>query len=924
MVRLSPVFNPPILKGLKVHPNQPFKFDFLLDQGDQKVDSPIFLRQESAKLIKYFLASLTVPENELWVNLSPYEKDRIIPNSFGLTEMGRDLLAEDYMLKQVTASLMYPEDEVGKRFWKRIYAEAEKKFGTTKVPVNTFNKVWIVPDKAVVYENAKVGTAYVVESKLKVMLEQDYLSLEKHDDKKNDVNRLGSKILREIVIPELNKEVNEGQNFAQLRQVYNSLILATWYKKKIKDSIINAIYADKNKTSALNSRGSFSPDQIYQRYLTAFKKGVYNYIKEEQDLSTGEMLPRKYFSGGANLNLTSLKTRGVFRTTDDFAMVEKEADKSKKSWKRILAIYSVISTVLVTTAVTPFLAKEYFSDSKQQEKEIATLNEKGLEGGRGRLNDPRIIVKVKNNDSYIIDKLERSPFPAVRAAAWEALYESHHTLAAVIWHLHHKPNEHHPVHFLTPDIDKYFLETLGDRIVWPLAINSYQYNRDPKLEGDIINRAIKGYRDPKSGWDRFADAENLPEDVLKNNGRDSERTIKRNIYDQLPWADDLKPARVQEICLQALVDRYDLIQKREADQVASVRTIMMQALRSGNISLVRMVVQAASGIHDDQVQKDMTEWSKNYLGTFDAAKADADEEESKNNKVPNANGRDMQWNLWSDVQEYLASRNDPQIFELMYQHFIPTHYMTYPDFPKNHFQIYWLKKFLASPHQGHLDVQDKTLLFFLNRLENNIDIGWADPRTVDPTVLYAGMAFANPAIPQGREPKVFSRTYDAFLVSWKARGLKGEDIRHEFNGEGFPNFVGRAIAYGRMESLLSIFSGSERQGLLKLAEKNKNNDKQYFATLRPFFPFKPMVNKFRQFGKRIIISNPNRAMTSTGGIDLTRSQNVLQTENAGQGIDFQMDQAQLAQYVDCRGLRLENIVVSPLINLRSFLDPKGA
>ena len=34
-----------------------------------------------------------------------------------------------------------------------------------------------MPEKAVVYENSKAGTAYVVESKLKVMLEQDYLAL---------------------------------------------------------------------------------------------------------------------------------------------------------------------------------------------------------------------------------------------------------------------------------------------------------------------------------------------------------------------------------------------------------------------------------------------------------------------------------------------------------------------------------------------------------------------------------------------------------------------------------------------------------------------------------------------------------------------------------------------------------------------------
>jgi len=314
MVRLSPAFNPPILKGIKVNPDNPFRFDFILDVGDGSKPS---LQQESIKLIKYFLASLTIPEKDLWVNLSPYEKDRIIPQSFGLTEMGRDLLAEDYMLKQITASLIYPEGEIGRKFWKRIYAEAAKKFGTTNIPVNTFNKVWIVPEKAVVYENAKAWTAYVVGSRLKVMLEEDYLAMSKslmptrghvpegavspsrnNRSTSGSASALGSQIVREIVIPELTKEVNEDKNFAQLRQVYNSLILATWYKKKIKDSILAQVYNDKNKIQGL------SVQDIYQRYLKAFQKGVYNYIKEEQDPVTQKTLPRKYFSGGVVLGLT--------------------------------------------------------------------------------------------------------------------------------------------------------------------------------------------------------------------------------------------------------------------------------------------------------------------------------------------------------------------------------------------------------------------------------------------------------------------------------------------------------------------------------------------------------------------------------------------------------------------------------------------
>ena len=104
------------------------QIDFILDKGDS-VSSPNALigdpqqeqlKTEATKLIKYFLASLTTPEKDLWVNLSPYEKDRVIPPSFGQTEMGRDLLAQDYILKQITASLIYPEKELGKKFWKKV------------------------------------------------------------------------------------------------------------------------------------------------------------------------------------------------------------------------------------------------------------------------------------------------------------------------------------------------------------------------------------------------------------------------------------------------------------------------------------------------------------------------------------------------------------------------------------------------------------------------------------------------------------------------------------------------------------------------------------------------------------------------------------------------------------------------------------
>ena len=311
-VGLSPAFVPTLLKGIKVYPNDPFRLDFILDKGNSNVPSDK-LKDESSRLIKYFLASITVPEKDLWVNLSPYEKDRIVPDAFGQTEMGRDLLSQDYLLKQITASLIYPEGEVGKRFWAKVYAEVAKRYGTTNIPVDTFNKVWIVPEKAVVYENK--DAAYVVESRLKVMLETDYFAQEKNvqllpsclwraqrgNGRGEDIAKT---ILREVVIPILEKEVNEGQNFAQLRQVYNSLILAVWFKDKIRESIFGKAYVDRDKIAGVDIIDKAEKEKIWARYVESFRKGAYNFIREEKDEASGEMIPRKYFSGGLTMALT--------------------------------------------------------------------------------------------------------------------------------------------------------------------------------------------------------------------------------------------------------------------------------------------------------------------------------------------------------------------------------------------------------------------------------------------------------------------------------------------------------------------------------------------------------------------------------------------------------------------------------------------
>lgn len=307
MVSTSEAFVPVLLKGMTLHMDDPLKFDFIVDSGDAKLDEDQ-LRKESDRLVKYFLASLTIPKDDLWVNLSPYEKDRIIPDALGKTDLGRDMLAEDYILKQLTASLMYPGDELGDKFWQKVRLKAKEQFGTDEIPTNTFNKVWIVPEVATVYEKGQ--TAFIVESRLKVMLDQDYLALQKNQfnqslgtDQLNksevdDASNVSSQIIREIIIPEIEKEVNEGKNFAKLRQIYHSLVLAKWYKETIKNTLLSQIYVDRNKISGIETDDQKIKEKIYERYIEAFKAGVYNVIKEEYDPASQEVIPRKYFSGG--------------------------------------------------------------------------------------------------------------------------------------------------------------------------------------------------------------------------------------------------------------------------------------------------------------------------------------------------------------------------------------------------------------------------------------------------------------------------------------------------------------------------------------------------------------------------------------------------------------------------------------------------
>jgi len=358
MLALSKPLQPLMLQGLRYDPAKPFQFQFILQQGDHPL-ALNQLRDRGMDLARYFMAAMTIPAQDLWVNLSPYEKNRIIPGELGVTRLGSDMLVEDYILKQLSSSLTFPGSKLGNDFWQDIYAQTMARFGRTDVKVSTFNKVWIVPDYAQVF--VKNNTVILIDSHLKVMMEQDYLAQKKRSIKQDNGQILASDVMRQVIIPVLEKEINTGSHFAPLRQIFHAVVLAEWYKRNLKENILNKYYANQHKVAGINDVDKMAKEAIYKQYLAAYKKGVYNFIREDAIPGTGRLIPRKYFSGGESFANTAMIT---VETTDLAALSILEQKNLKKENAYLIDVEVSTTGMAVpddamTSTKIPETAKEF-------------------------------------------------------------------------------------------------------------------------------------------------------------------------------------------------------------------------------------------------------------------------------------------------------------------------------------------------------------------------------------------------------------------------------------------------------------------------------------------------------------------------------------------------------------------------------------
>ena len=289
-------------------------FRVLLDKGDAGSSTPK-LDEVTRELMKYFFIGLALPNDKFWVNLRPDYPDNILDPDLEQTDIGRIFLEADLQLKKDTSSFTSPQTPEGKAYWDKLYKKAEELFGTENITIPTVTRPWIVPNEIVIREAP--DNAYIYKATLKVMLEEDYLDNQKTEKPKNiktkaytfqdprlkELNQYSTRLIKEAIIPKLTYEVNTSKRYAQLRQVYYSLILAQWFKQKygslrsIRAPVNNYInLIDSGNLVNLISSQSYDKQAYFQQYRKSFKDGEYN-LQEPVYTPMGQGI-RRYMSGG--------------------------------------------------------------------------------------------------------------------------------------------------------------------------------------------------------------------------------------------------------------------------------------------------------------------------------------------------------------------------------------------------------------------------------------------------------------------------------------------------------------------------------------------------------------------------------------------------------------------------------------------------
>jgi len=283
--------------------NQSFKV--ILNKEDSEKIRSSELTNSVRDPLKFFYTGLAIPNESFWVNLRPDSADKIIDDYLAMTDVGKILLEADLELKKDLARATFPSTSEGKEYWNKIYNKIEEVYGYDSGNVSTSinARIWITPGEVIVCEDQ--NSAYIYKAALNVSTEAAYLS-NKQAQKSEDnrallINDYSSKLMQELILPKISKEVNTGKKYAALRQVYYSLILAQWFKRKFYGA--GGLYPyliDRRNLTGLTSDKRWTKDTYFKEYKKSLKEKEYDLQVQVFNLMGRSV--RTYSTGGVDLS----------------------------------------------------------------------------------------------------------------------------------------------------------------------------------------------------------------------------------------------------------------------------------------------------------------------------------------------------------------------------------------------------------------------------------------------------------------------------------------------------------------------------------------------------------------------------------------------------------------------------------------------
>ena len=332
VARLGERFEHLRLRGVSNHfaTNKPFDSEFLFDHTNRS--DP---QQEILTAIHYFFEILSIPTDDLWVNLGPAESEQVMPPSLRELEIGRVLLESDLVLKKLTASLLHPDSSSGRLYWATLQSQLRLRDGATPVGFEPSFRLWIRPDKFSTETNGV--NMLVKEARLAIQGEEAHgptpsLACAGGRAQSED-DRLAWEVFQDLVLPLLQRDLDEGRLFAPLRQLCFSLALAHAFRahfagerryqdyfdgesRRVVPDLTLKLADRKASYRMVEWRRPGDPvdkprsvvvaeanQRTQDEYRRLFDQGVFYVVRREPMLGTHKMAVRSYFSGAADLRL---------------------------------------------------------------------------------------------------------------------------------------------------------------------------------------------------------------------------------------------------------------------------------------------------------------------------------------------------------------------------------------------------------------------------------------------------------------------------------------------------------------------------------------------------------------------------------------------------------------------------------------------